>query len=71
MFVDLLKKKKEDNPNCFFDYQVDKENRLKNVFFSWTLWAEEATPCLVTCYCSTRPLRLIGIEWSLPFYKVK
>ena len=55
MFVDLLKKKKEDNPNCFFDYQVDKENRLKNVFFSWTLWAEEATPCLVTCIVQHDP----------------
>ena len=34
MFIDMLKNKKEVDPCFFFDYQVDVDNRLKNVFLS-------------------------------------
>jgi len=37
MFIDVLKNKKEVDPGFFFDYQVDENNRLKNVFWSDSL----------------------------------
>ena len=33
IFMNMLKHKKEVDPIFFFDYQVDEENRLKNVFW--------------------------------------
>jgi len=37
MFIDVLKNKNEVNPSFFFDYQVDEDNRLKNVLWSDSL----------------------------------
>ena len=37
MFIDVLKNKREVDPGFFFDYQVDEDNRLKNLFWSDSL----------------------------------
>ena len=37
MFIDVLKNKKEVNPDFLFSYQVDEDNRLKNVCWSDSL----------------------------------
>jgi len=37
IFIDVLKNKKEVDPGLFFYYQIDEDNRLKNVFRSDSL----------------------------------
>jgi len=68
MFVDILNKRKEIDPNFYYAHKLDEENRLHNVF--WCIFCVGGlTCCLGTYYLSTPSVRLIDTTWCLLHYR--
>ena len=63
-FVDILKKRKKVDLGFYYAYELDEENRLKNVF-GVNPCVGGPMHCLRTCYLSTQSIRLIGMAWCL------